>query len=326
MKLVTDGVWSLSRMHLRILRTAEECMRSHAIVPFDVLKSRSRIKGNFMEHAIDLCKLKFLSYVENGYKLTYSGHDCLAINTLRQRGLEAMGEKVGVGKESDIYLGVYGGRESILKFHRLGRISFRNVRRNRRYGGEGTDWLELSRISCQREVMYLEKFKDMDVPAVFDHDRHVVVQEFLDYLPLYKTRVSNVRTICYLMIGFIKDLWKRGYVHGDFNEFNVLVKDDIKVIDFPQCIQSSDERAVYYLRRDLECVLAYFRKKYGYEPEDGCSRFMDELGVGDRSHGPHKPGVEDLSACSTAESGVQKEMELLGLRVDDVSALDGRSA
>ncbi|ADM12274.1 RIO-like serine/threonine protein kinase [Encephalitozoon intestinalis ATCC 50506] len=328
MKLITDGVWSLSRTHLRILRTAEQCMKSHVVIPFDVLKTRSQIKGNFMEHVIDLCKLKFLSYVENGYKLTYSGHDCLAINTLRSRGLEAMGEKIGIGKESDIYLGVYKGKDSILKLHRLGRSSFRNVRRNREYAGEKTDWLALSRTSCRREVEYLEKFKDMNVPAVLDHDRHAIVQELLDYLPLYKTRVENVKTIFYLMIDFIKDLWKRGYVHGDFNEFNVLVKDDIKVIDFPQCIQSNDERAVSYLRRDFECVLTYFKKKYRYEPENGCSKFMRELGIEDFLDEPETYGTdsEDSSLYSTDEVGSQKEMELLETKMEKTFISDTQSA
>ncbi|KAG5858570.1 RIO2 kinase catalytic domain-containing protein [Encephalitozoon hellem] len=319
MKLITDGVWSLSKEHLKILKTAERCMKSHTIIPFDTLKHRSQIRGNFMEHAIDLCKLKFLSYVENGYKLTYSGHDCLAINSLRLRGLEMMGDKIGVGKESDIYLGVYCGKDSILKFHRLGRSSFRNVRKNREYASERVDWLGLSKTSCKREVAYLEKFKDMNVPAVLDYDRHVIVQELLDYLPLYKTCVSDVSTIFWLMIEFIKDLWRRGYVHGDFNEFNVLVKDDIKVIDFPQCIRNSDERAVHYLRRDFECVLTYFKKKYRYEPEYGLDTFMSELGIEDHPCKSHGTTPEDLSTFSADEGDIQKEERLLESRIEEVS-------
>lgn len=325
MKLITDGVWSLSKEHLKILKTAEKCMKSHTIIPFEVLKHRSQIRGNFMEHAIDLCKLKFLSYIENGYKLTYSGHDCLAINTLRSRGLEIMGEKIGIGKESDIYLGVYHGKDSVLKFHRLGRSSFRNVRKNREYASERIDWFALSRASCKREVMYLEKFKDMNVPAILDYDRHVIVQELLDYIPLYKTRVSDVKTIFHLMIEFIKDLWRRGYVHGDFNEFNVLVKDDIKVIDFPQCIRSDDERAIHHLRRDFECVLTYFKKKYRYEPEDGWVAFMNELGIDVYPYEFHEMSSEDLSTYSTFESDIQEGVELLESKIENVYISEHKS-
>lgn len=303
MKLVTDGVWMISKTHLKILKTAEECMKIHGTIPLETLKSRSRIGGNFTEYAVDLCKLKFLSHWEQGYRLTHSGYDCLAINTLRAHGLEAMGERIGIGKESDIYLGVYGGQSVVLKFHRLGRTSFRTVRKNRAYVNAKMSWLALCKVSCRREVEYLEMFRDMDVPVVVDHNRHVVVQELLDYQPLYKAEGINVEVIFDLMLNFIRDLWNRGYVHGDFNEFNVMVGEDIKVIDFPQCIENTDERAPEYLKRDIECVLAYFKKKYGYESGDSlCCRFMEELGVEGR-----------LPASEGEETAMERRIEAISM-------------
>ena len=45
-----------------------------------------------------------------------------------------MGRKIGVGKESDVYMGQGpGGEEVVLKFARLGRTSFRSIKRNRDY-------------------------------------------------------------------------------------------------------------------------------------------------------------------------------------------------
>jgi RIO kinase 2 len=256
-------------------------MKSHsAAISFEMLKSRSRIQGCFMEYAVDLCKLKFLTYIDQGYKLSCSGLDCLAINTLRSRGLEIMGDKIGIGKESDIYIGVYDGRSVALKFHRLGRTSFRSVRKARGYVKERVNWLMMSKVSCDREVAYLEMFKDMCVPLVLDHDRHVIVQELLEYQPLYRTRVENAEHICRLMLEFIRNLWSRGYVHGDFNEFNIMVNNDIKVIDFPQCIKNTDSRALVYLKRDFKCVLQYFKRKYNYVPEDASyEEFLRELSI-----------------------------------------------
>jgi RIO-like serine/threonine protein kinase len=38
---------------------------------------------------------------DDGYRLTYSGYDMLAINTLNKRGvLKGIGNQIGVGKES----------------------------------------------------------------------------------------------------------------------------------------------------------------------------------------------------------------------------------
>lgn len=40
----------------------------------------------------------------DGYRLTYMGYDYLAIHTLTSRGsISAFGNKIGVGKESDIF-------------------------------------------------------------------------------------------------------------------------------------------------------------------------------------------------------------------------------
>ena len=45
-----------------------------------------------------------------------------------------LGRKIGVGKESDVYVGQGpGGEEVVLKFARLGRTSFRSIKRNRDY-------------------------------------------------------------------------------------------------------------------------------------------------------------------------------------------------
>ena len=45
-----------------------------------------------------------------------------------------LGRKIGVGKESDVYMGQGpGGEEVVLKFARLGRTSFRSIKRNRDY-------------------------------------------------------------------------------------------------------------------------------------------------------------------------------------------------
>ena len=58
------------------------------------------------------------------------GYDFLAIKAMLNRGsLTALGRKIGIGKESDIYLACNEeGTQMALKIHRLGRTSFTNVR------------------------------------------------------------------------------------------------------------------------------------------------------------------------------------------------------
>jgi RIO kinase 2 len=60
-------------------------------------------------------------------------------------------------------------------------------------------------------------------------------------------------------------LAEHGLVHGDFNEFNLMIDDDEKLtmIDFPQMVSTSHPNAKYYFERDVRCVQTYFTKHYG---------------------------------------------------------------
>lgn len=63
------------------------------------------------------------------------GYDYLALNVLMKRGcIKEIVGKIGVGKESDIYKCINEeGQEVVLKFARLGRVSFKTVKNNRDY-------------------------------------------------------------------------------------------------------------------------------------------------------------------------------------------------
>jgi RIO kinase 2 len=74
----------------------------------------------------------------NGYRLSYLGYDILALHTLCSRGtIASVGSQIGVGKESDIFEAQDAdGNEVVVKIHRLGRTSFRAVRRSTIYNKE----------------------------------------------------------------------------------------------------------------------------------------------------------------------------------------------
>ena len=59
-----------------------------------------------------------------------------------------------------------------------------------------------------------------------------------------------------------------GLVHGDFNEFNILLtinNSNIVVIDFPQMISIEHKEAENYLKKDVKCVKIF--KAFGYIKE-----------------------------------------------------------
>lgn len=62
--------------------------------------------------------------------MTYLGYDFLALRAMMKRGnIVSVGRKIGVGKESDIYLVQNEEGETLaLKLQRLGRVSFRAIK------------------------------------------------------------------------------------------------------------------------------------------------------------------------------------------------------
>ena len=60
-----------------------------------------------------------------------------------------------------------------------------------------------------------------------------------------------------------------GVIHGDFNEFNIMVKDSGEpvIIDFPQMVSTNHPNAQYFFERDVKCLQDFFRRRFNYESE-----------------------------------------------------------
>lgn len=273
MKLLMDGVWSVTKDHIKTLEAAETFIRTHIYVPERMIRNKSCIKANFSEYLRDLVKLKFMQNCGSTFKLSLSGFDCLAIQSLRRLGLEAMGSNIGIGKESDIYNGTFRGNDAAIKVYRLGRHSFIKVD-DRNLKNED-NWFLANKESARNEAEFLKLFAGPHVPVYYACSRHMIVMELLgSYDTLFKLTVENPGVISRKMFEFLKTMWDMGYAHGDFNEFNVMVSgDDIKVIDFPQCVSIADPKSCSYLKRDIECVHKYFWKKNFFVCDD--SMFKD---------------------------------------------------
>jgi len=122
--------------------------------------------------------------------LTYGGYDYLALKTLARRNtVFSVGNQIGVGKESDIYLVAdQDGNQNVLKLQRLGRTSFRSVKSNRDYlkSRKSGSWLYLSRLAAMKEFAFMKVLHENDfpVPLPIDQNRHCIVMELIDGYPL----------------------------------------------------------------------------------------------------------------------------------------------
>ncbi|XP_012534370.2 serine/threonine-protein kinase rio2 [Monomorium pharaonis] len=271
----------LTSEDFRVLTAIEMGMRNHELVPAILAAQIANLRyGGVHKLLKEMCKHKLLSYERgkrfDGYRLTNSGYDYLALKVLTQRGVIcSFGNQIGVGKESNIYIVANEDETPLcLKLHRLGRTCFRNIKEKRDYHQHRhfASWLYLSRISATREFAYMKALLDrgFPVPKPIDFNRHCVVMELVEGGPLCNVNeVNNVEALYDELMDLIVKLANHGVIHGDFNEFNIMIKNDGKpvIIDFPQMVSTQHENAEAYFQRDVNCIRDFFKRRFGYESE-----------------------------------------------------------
>nr|AAQ97840.1 RIO kinase 2 [Danio rerio] len=271
----------LSRDDFRVLTAVEMGMKNHEIVPVSLIASIASLKhGGCNKVLRELVKHKLLAYERSktvqGYRLNYGGYDYLALKTLSSRDvILSVGNQMGVGKESDIYIVANAEEQQFaLKLHRLGRTSFRNLKNKRDYHKHRNNmsWLYLSRLSAMKEFAYMKALYDrgFPVPKPVDYNRHAVVMELINGYPLCQVReIQDPAALYSEIMELIVKLANHGLIHGDFNEFNLMLDDNdhVTMIDFPQMVSTSHINAEWYFDRDVKCIRDFFIKRFNYESE-----------------------------------------------------------
>ncbi|CAK8691414.1 unnamed protein product [Clavelina lepadiformis] len=271
----------LSQEDFRVLTAVEMGMRNHEITPHGIIAFIANLKrGGAYKVIQQLCKHRLValerSKLNSGYRLTNRGYDYLALHALAQRDVvHSVGNQIGVGKESDIFIvGDADGQQMALKIHRLGRTSFRQIKNKRDYHAHrrNVSWIYLSRLAATKEYAYMQTLYDrgFPVPKPVDHNRHCVVMELLQAYPLHQVHeLSDPASVYDEVLNLLIKLANHGLVHGDFNEFNLMLdeNDHVTMIDFPQMIAMSHRYAESYFNRDVKCVHEFFLKRFGYESE-----------------------------------------------------------
>ena len=76
--------------------------------------------------------------------------------------------------------------------------------------------------------------------------------------------------------------YEAGYVHAELSEYNVFVSEEgVTVFDWPQAVPTDHDNAAALLRRDVENVARYFRRKYPAEaPEVDATRVAKAVADG----------------------------------------------
>ena len=76
--------------------------------------------------------------------------------------------------------------------------------------------------------------------------------------------LADPKTILETTLKNVKLAYKAGIISADLSEYNVLYDgSDVWIIDWPQSVSIKHPNASMLLKRDLENLLKFFRRKYG---------------------------------------------------------------
>ena len=266
----------------RVMAAVELASRNHEIAPAMLVEKIAGLKaGGAGKRLRWLLKHNFLLHdckYYDGYRMNYMAYDYLAMRTFVKRGtMSHVGNKVGVGKESDVFVVANeDDREMIMKLQRLGRTSFRTVKKNRDYKNgramRGESWFYLSRLAAMKEYSFMVALRaeGFPVPEPIDQNRHVVLMSKVDGHTLTNVReLAQPYKVFKEAIDLIIRFAEYGLIHGDFNEFNLMITEDeeLVVIDFPQMTSTSHPNAKLYFDRDVKCIHDFFRRRFKVESD-----------------------------------------------------------
>ncbi|CAG8569392.1 16834_t:CDS:10, partial [Dentiscutata erythropus] len=251
MKLDAKLLRYMNTEEFRVLTAVEMGSKNHEVVPTSLVAQIAGLRNG-----------------DDGYRLAYGGYDYLALKTFVKRG-----SVYSVGNQIDIYVVADENENQLaLKIHRLGRISFRAIKSKRDYlqKRKSASWMYMSRLAAMKEYAFMKVLYEngFPVPEPIDNVRHCIVMELIDAYPLRQiTDVQDSGQLYSELMNLIVRLAQHGLIHGDFNEFNILVKENGNpvLIDFPQMVSTSHPDAEWYFNRDVECIRTFFKRRFNYE-------------------------------------------------------------
>ena len=269
-------VSSLNKSDFKILKVFASSLKTRQILNLSTLSQYSNLNQRLVEHHLErLVKSGLVGKSNIGFTLLVTGLDIYVLKILSNRNtITSIGPQIGIGKEAEIYLAHDSQeKDKILKMFRLGRSSFKQIKRKRDISTSTSSWLLLNIQTAKREYDILNYLRQSSTsfPTPLYRSFHCIVME-----PFYGTRLADAeslddpQSVLEKIISNVKIAYQNGYINGDLNEYNIMVNNDnIFILDWPQAIKSDTINANVVLLRDVKNILKFFSKKYKIETDVG---------------------------------------------------------
>ncbi|MEM4138248.1 MAG: RIO1 family regulatory kinase/ATPase, partial [Sulfolobaceae archaeon] len=239
----------------KVLKILYELRTRYERVPLDVIKASSKMSENELKDSIlKLTKLRLIYKYTNGivgYRLNFSGLDVLATKTLASSNIiKSLGIIIGEGKESNVYFAKTSEDLTVVvKYHRIGRSSFKNAKRLRNF--KGKDWISISVENARREYEALKCISENggNVPKVYGYAYNAVVMDYIEGREITELNLENPEDALNDIFATLRIAYKYCdcIIHGDLSPYNVLYdinENKIFIIDWPQAQKNNIDMLV----------------------------------------------------------------------------------
>lgn len=262
----------LNKSDFKILKVFASSLKNRQFLNLPTLSQYSNLSQSLIEHHLKrLVKFGLISKSNIGYTLLVTGLDIYVLKILSNRNIiTAIGPQIGIGKEAEVYLAHDSlEQDKIIKMFRLGRSSFKQIKRKRDVNTGTNSWLLLNIETAKKEYDILTYLKDSSIsfPSPLYRSFHCIVME-----PIYGSRLSDIEKLDYpelvleKIISNMTIAYRKGYINGDLNEYNILVNyDNIFILDWPQAVRVDTTNADVVLMRDVNNIVKFFSRKFEIE-------------------------------------------------------------
>jgi RIO kinase 2 len=256
----------------KLLKVLASGLKQHESLTRKEITTYSKIHENIVDFRINrLHDMKLIGKNKGGFTLLMMGLDTVALKMLVDKDIIiAMGKPIGIGKESDVFEAITSRKQGrALKFFRIGRISFREVRRRRTFIGKEDihQWLLVNIDAAKKEYNALNRLRHsgIRIPVLYYRAMHCVVMNRIDGLRLVNIHeLEDPKITLQNILHDIGTAYKYNMINSDLSEYNVLLdsKNNIWIIDWPQVVSRSHPNAADLIKRDVYNIVNFFNKRF----------------------------------------------------------------
>jgi len=256
----------------KLLKVLASGLKQHESLTRREITTYSKIHENIVDFRINrLHDMKLIGKNKGGFTLLMMGLDTVALKMLVDKDIIiAMGKPIGIGKESDVFEAITSSEQGrALKFFRIGRISFREVRRRRTFIGKEDihQWLLVNIDAAKKEYNALNRLRHsgIRIPVLYYRAMHCVVMNRIDGLRLVNIHeLEDPKITLQNILHDIGTAYKYNMINSDLSEYNVLLdsKNNIWIIDWPQVVSRSHPNAADLIKRDVYNIVNFFNKRF----------------------------------------------------------------